>query len=268
MPSENDLDISRLYGELRAALLSRHFALGKYFRANLFSLDNNLLYPYPGKDALGLLAEPEQTIERWRIDERSHENALKDTGRVLTCLAIEHLLGRADSKVIIQETLKTLASLYKFSGNHFDGYIIRWDPATSDRWDIDPCGRPRSCKEFLIGSNGDYLYSTPLDDPRYTPMLGVRTSPEQPDGSQRDLRRDSLDLLRRWEPSMDEVVGLVQGYFMVHLLVDDQNIRSEVRRQLQNLGDYLAEYGYIMVRPGGGFAARPSGHFPVVEYPF
>jgi hypothetical protein len=56
---------------------------------------------------------------------------------------------------------------------------------------------------------------------------------------------------------------------MVHRLVGEEEVRVEVRRQVANLGDYLAEHGYFLVRPCGGFAYRGSaGVLPALEFPF
>ena len=35
-------ELISLYGDLRATLLARHFAVGRYFRANYVSIDNRL----------------------------------------------------------------------------------------------------------------------------------------------------------------------------------------------------------------------------------
>lgn len=68
---------------------------------------------------------------------------------------------------------------------------------------------------------------------------------------------------------MDEMIGLIMGYYMTHWLVDDATARSTVKDQVNNLGDYLSEHGYYLVRPCGGFAARgASGVLPAMEYPF
>jgi hypothetical protein len=59
------------------------------------------------------------------------------------------------------------------------------------------------------------------------------------------------------------------GYDIVFQLVDDTGIRDEIRDQVNNLGDYLAENGYLLVRPNGGFTARgASGSSVALEFPF
>jgi hypothetical protein len=54
----------------------------------------------------------------------------------------------------------------------------------------------------------------------------------------------------------------------VFRLVDDPATRSKVRDQASKLGDYLADHGYLLVRPAGGFTARgATGSLPAYEYP-
>ena len=189
-------------------------------------------------------------------------------------LCVEHRLGHPDAHRLIKIVLETLASLYKFDrgDNPFRGYVIRWDPATSDDWSVETDSKgyevPQVCCQFLVNADKTtwyerhYLYCTPLDDPRY-----LKSAKEAAGGGK--------DRFRRWEPSMDEYVGLMAGYFMVfHTFKDDtgaeaQAIVTEVKRQLGLVGKYLQHVGYLLVRPCGGFAARGSaGPNPCLEYPF
>ena len=319
-----DDELIKLYGELRSSLLSRHFAFGRYFRADHLALFNHLgtvhnnVQSQPSddksnKDDIEIktrtrkLVKPtayENTtklqeqlksaenattrqaqktlLERWRVGRFERENPLNLTGQLLTCLAVEYYLDleRPEARKRIMEVLETLASLCKFKDNHFDGYMIRWDPVTSDRWVTgDDNGKPdpRYCCEFLVGSNGRYLYSTPLDDPRYTPFMreyeskrGLKKEDKTQGQKAYEAARDhSLGFYRQWEPSQDELVGLVLGYDIVFRLVDDAETRGKVRDQVNNLGDYLAENGYLLVRPNGGFTARGASGFSVaLEFPF
>lgn len=311
----------KTYGELRSSLLSRHFAFGRYFRANHLALSNELgvLHDHgvapnarddkddveikswrtkpwraklvrPKKYDPGIVDDAGQYIysdapdlqekltagqlglERWRVGDHIRENPLLLTGQLLTCLAVEHHLDldRAAAKPRIEEVLATLASLYKFQGDHFDGYIIRWDPVTSDRWMTEAQGgrpHPKYCSDFLVGTDGNYLYSTPLDDPRYTPFMDGL--PDNQKAAYKEARDHSLNFYRAWEPSQDELVGLVTAYDIVFRLVDDTDIRGEVINQVNKLGDYLAENGYLLVRPNGGFTARGASGFSVaLEFPF
>lgn len=319
-------ELINLYGELRSSLFSRHFAFGRYFRANHLALFNDLgtvhndvqsyskdadkddiaintvsrrlvkptAYAHTAdlqvklKNAAYATTQQEKAdaeriqLERWHVARYVRENPLMLTGQFLTCLAVEYYLNieRSEVQKRIKEVLATLASLCKFKGNHFDGYIIRWDPTTSDRWiTSDDHGKPypRYCCEFLVGPDGRYLYSTPLNDPRYTPFMreyeSKRSLPsDQKSEAQKSYeaaRDHSLEFYRSWEPSQDELVGLVMSYDIIFRLVDDAEIRSKVREQVNNLGDYLAENGYLLVRPEGGFTARGASGFSVaLEFPF
>ena len=294
-----------LYGELRAQVLARFFAYGRYFRANHLALANTLgsvrnsasvpdtdpeqanrdsgavtcenrsmVRPTPYADAAGLLGQDPavQEVERWRVADHDRENPLLYGSQLLVALTVEHLFGRKDALPIIRLALKAIGSLYKFEGNHFDGYPIRWDPVTSDRWATqDQAGRqePLYCCEFLR-AGGAYLYSTPFNHPAYVPYNPVAHPDANPSHNDDDPDRlQSLRLHRHWEASQDELVGVVLTYDFVYHHIDDTQLRREIRRQVTNLGDYLAEHGYLLVRPSGGFSARgASGVLPALEYPF
>ena len=288
-----------LYAQLRATILARHFALGRFSRANHFTSRNELgardSHPVGGQtrirfdcqkhwvrptDATGeliyddaehfpSLAEPSQTIERWRVMRHDRSNALLMTGMRLISLAVEHKLGSQTALPVIKLVVETLRSLFKIADqtNPFAGYILRWDPSTTDEWQVDLDAKgtetPIVCCQFLVNPRNfkeqHYLYCTPLDDPRYRSAKAL----------------NQHDRFRRWEPSMDEYVGLVTGYFIVwHVLKDDaspdaRGTLAEVRRQARIVGRYLAHVGYLLVRPCGGFArAGAAGINPVLEVPF
>ncbi|GAB7186751.1 hypothetical protein ATKI12_6582 [Kitasatospora sp. Ki12] len=287
-------DLAALYGDLRASLLSRHFALGRYFRTNYLSLFNLLgdlsepeappdnastprIRPSSYGSASDLLATDElQKKERWRIAKHQRENPLMFSSQMLICLSVEHYLGRVEVAPIIKCALDSIGSLYKFD-KPFQGYPIRWDPVTSDLWVVarnsDGKSRIRYNYEFLLAQDRrSYLYCTPLEHPNYTRNIRDRELGRMTKGRQEAYRRGrdrSLELYRAWEPSMDEIVGLICGYDSVYRLVDDQDIKSEVQEQARWLGEYLAEHGYLLVRPCGGFTARgASGVLPALEFPW
>jgi hypothetical protein len=302
-------ELTSLYGDLRATLLSRHFAVGRHFRANYLSLFNELGLTRnprssapPDRDDVELGCDAErsrpttygsgpptfdsandllskspdvQVVERWRINNHNRENALYFSGQVLVCLAVEHHLGRTTVEPIIKEALRSIGSMYKFSGA-FAGYPIRWDAVTSDRWatqKVEGRPEPRYCCDFLLSPDRtSYLYCTPFQDPRYTPYMREEEFRRLTTDDKRayiKARMKSLDVYRRWEPSMDELVGLICGYDVVFRLVDDADIREEVRRQVDDLGEYLAANGYLLVRPSGGFTARGAADvLPVFEFPW
>ncbi|HET7089225.1 MAG TPA: hypothetical protein VFL17_11275 [Anaerolineae bacterium] len=299
----HDTQLLDLYGKLRVELLTRHFAYGRYFRANLISESGTKLGNLPGVancdtciapaeiddpwkppkklrmdnyTTLLALPEPVQMRERWRIGRHDRDNPLLWSGILFTCLAIEHHLASSTARNIIWEGLKSIGSLYKFTEGHFKGYILRWDPVTSDKWitrvDNDKVV-PLQCCEFLTDAARQYLYCTPLDHPAYIPPVD-----KPPDGLPDDhpqwqayrARTAFMPRYRFWEPSMEELAGLILAYDVIHrFLYTDYEIKAEVERQVNMLGDYLAEHGYILVRPCGGFTARgASGVLPALEFPF
>lgn len=262
---------AELYGKLRAAMLSRHFALRPYFRANLFN-EGNQLQTYNGSDWLADQPDDVQQIERWKMMDNvlGAGNPLLYGSHLMTCLAVEHLMGRSDALMILNLLVQTLGSLYKFGGKpefqgkHFDGYILRCDAVSNGGWyreEKDGRVTKQYSLAFPIGQDGQYIYSTPLNDPRY-----MRPLP----GNYEPLARDTFKgLCRASEASMDEHVGLIMGYFIVfHVLENDtrpeaQALRQEIARQVGNLADYLAEFGYVLVRPAGGL----QGHAVPIEFP-
>jgi hypothetical protein len=264
---DSTYDYTSVYGKLRASVLSRHFALNKYFRTNVLFANNVLNTNYSIGDLLS--KDPStQVIERWKINEiDSHDdNPLMMTGMLLTSLAVEAHLGSEYALRIIKKALFALSTLYKFQGNNFDGYILRGDPVTRiDRWMIET--NKKYSGRFLIDSNNNYMFCAPTTDPRYK-----RFVPKATEGGNDKEHGDWYNwawYFRHNEPSTDELVGLVAGYSMVYLLVQDEQIRTIVREQVTKLADYLNAHGYMLVRPIGGFSNRGhSGMTPALEYPF
>jgi hypothetical protein len=83
------------------------------------------------------------------------------------------------------------------------------------------------------------------------------------------IRQVSVDMTRYWEPSMDELTGLIAGYSFVHAVVADPAIQAEVADQVAQLARYLAANAFLLVRPEGGFCAQGgSGMAPAFEFPF
>src|SRR5262249_38297451 len=138
----------------------------------------------------------------------SNENPLAETGLLLAILAIEIKLGSAKSRDILLRTLRSVDVLFKFKGGkqHFDGYILRYDPQRSDHWTTDANGKRVMNPEFLWDMFGNWIYSTPVDDDR--------------------LQGKVDRFARAFEPSMDELSGLMAGYMTAHRLVNDPQIRK------------------------------------------
>ncbi|HYK34324.1 hypothetical protein [Alloacidobacterium sp.] len=274
-----DQQLATLYSQLRAAFLSRHFAIGRYFRRNFFSQQNQLNTNLKTSDLLAQ-SETDQQLTRWNCirNPPENDNPLLTGSMFLACLAVEDAIGHPHAPRILHSAVATFKSLYKSSGNHFDGYPMRWDPTCSDRW-LLAGSSPLASDEFLI-ENGNYLYCSPSTDPRHWPLRNrdtlVNLMGEQE--TQRYIKANGTDLgderwgyfdrYRRWELSMDELVGLVTTYFIINKLCTSAGTRMEVVRQANNLGDYLAEHSWLLVRPVGGLNARgATGILPALEFP-
>lgn len=251
-----------LYGKLRAAILSRHFALVTNFRSNIFQIDSKLEADRNVKTLLEQ-SETEREKERWRILYREDDNVLMHSGLLLTCLSIESYFGNPYSLKVLKEALFSLSTLYKFKGNNFDGYILRGDPIVREDWTAEG-ERPLYSNNFLVGQDDRYLYCASSTDPRYVRFKSKKDP--QPD---EHAWTEFWDHFRKAEPSTDELVGLIMGYFMVQHLVKDQSVQSMVKEQVSKLANYLNAHGFILVRPCGGFSVRgASGILPALEHPF
>lgn len=307
------LDLTTLYGVLRAQILSRHFAVGKYFRADHLSFANHLgvihakgstsgdtqndpvhgclwseaevTQPKIYNDAASFLTlgdDPpagngQRTFERWRIGDHDRINPLMYSGQLMVCLAVESVLGIPGSLAILSRLLATMQSLFKFTNSPYDGYILRWDAVRSDRWetyDVNGETQLDHCCEFLTDSTAPdgYLYCTPLNDPRYVPYMRQsdfnKLSSAQQDKYQQ-TRKVSVDRLRFWEASMDELTGLLAGYSFAYSVVSDQGIKTQIANQVQRIAKYLSSNAYLLVRPAGGFCVEgASGILPALEFPF
>ena len=271
-----DAERTTLYSRLRAGFLSRHFAIGRYFRTNHFAERNRLETSLTASEFLKRTPD-EQQLERWRRT-RDSDNPLLMGSMLTTCVAVEDALGHPHAPRILRSVVATLRSLYKFSGNHFDGYPIRWDPTSSDKWRVQ--GKtPVISDEFLADAGGAYQYSSSSADPRHSPrrphamlakLMGEAeaTRYTQADGKLGEWRDDYFKRYRQFELSMDELVGLIASYSIINTLATSANTRSEVIRQANNLGDYLAEHAWLLVRPNGGLNARGStGILPALSFP-
>ncbi|MGA7179734.1 MAG: DUF3892 domain-containing protein [Thiobacillaceae bacterium] len=273
----SDQQLATLYAQLRAAFLSRHFALGRYFRTNYFS-HNNRLATGSHTDAVLDLGVDDQQLARWDRT-RDTDNPLLMGSLLLSCLAVEDALGQPHAQRILHSAVYTLRTLYKFSGNHFDGYPIRWDPISSDRWRLQGA-QPAISDEFLVAQEGRYMFCSPSTDPRHWPrrsrdtlvnLMGEQEALRYTQADENKVgagRWGYIDRYRRWEVSMDELVGLVLSYAMISKLTQSVNIRTEIVRQANNLGDYLAEHAWLLVRPTGGLNMRgATGVLPALEFP-
>ena len=270
-----------LYGRVRKALLSRYFALGRFFRNDFFQESTALeFFGEPDSDAdkekarhktFAKLGRQDQTSTLWEKGPANRDNPWLFGSKLTIALATEARLGFKRTEPLLARTLRSCEQLFKFKGE-FSGYPLRFDPVTSDSWlDDSPGGVSRN---FLLKPDGkSYLFSTPQSDPRHFPCFiedtGLRLM-----GRRRFLRhaRDRnqyLENYRKWEPSQDEMVGVVTTYVALAEGTRDKSIAKIAKRRLDAIAEYLASHGYLGVRPQGGLVARgPGDALPALEWPF
>jgi hypothetical protein len=249
------------YSDLRTAVLTRHFAMRRYWRADLLSLSSVLVDPVAATRG----TREEQLIARWNVKQSDRgENPLM-LGCLLTAfLAVESSFGSVEARHALRGYLSTLDSLCPYTDSGFEGCPVRWDNYTSEQWDEHPDGQPARCREFLERpGRGGYWPIVPEGALNVT-----RPWPNATDEEVKE-RSDFLHGYRRTEISMDEIAGLMASFGLMLDLVPDPMVRREATRQMRRLGDYLAVNGYHLVRPVGGFSARgAAGMLPAFEAPF
>ncbi|MFC6085953.1 hypothetical protein [Sphaerisporangium aureirubrum] len=257
-----------LYWRVRARILGRHFAVGTRSRVNIVSSRNSMGGILPD----GLPADVVDTLLRWNVTVYGDENPLLWSSRLLAAVAVEHQLGHPQAERIAVAALDTFDSLYRFRrGDDFDGYVLRWDPVISSRW-VTVEGGEYSGAFLVDPEREEYLYCTPHRDPRHTPTRSPETLERLLSRVQREQYLRAWQAhdhaYRSWEPSMDEIVGLVASYAVLHELIPTPAVRSRVTAQVTRLAAYLAEHAYLLVRPDGGLTTRGStGVLPALEHP-
>src|SRR5262249_10227535 len=118
-----------------------------------------------------------------------------------------------------------------------------------------------------------YLFSTPPDDPRHFPYLPTDTG-RRLMGQHRYLRHLQdrnryIERYRKWEPSQDELVGVVATYVAAAEGQRGETMARIAKQRLEAVAEYLADHGYLGVLPRGGVAARgPGDALPALEWPF
>jgi len=101
-------------------MLARHFALNKNFRTNLY-YNTTVLY-----------TDDKSVACRCIVKREDEDNPLMMSGMLLTALAVECYHGSTYALKVIKKASTAISDLYKFSGNSFDGYVLRGDPVTRD----------------------------------------------------------------------------------------------------------------------------------------
>ncbi len=261
-----------LYDALRASILARHVALGRHHRANLLSLTNHL-DPLPAALA-ALPPEEREVLRRWNVREHERENPLMVGGQLQLVLAVEHALGSPTAQHILERNLEAVSSLVPLTGPAA-GWVTRWDAATTDSWQVDDQGSPVRCEDFLVDDRGRYLTCVPATDHRHVALRPVGTLRALRTRADADAVYDDdgngshwgyITRRRRWEASMDELVGLFAGWAVSDRFVPA--VRPLVRPPALAVCARLAANGWTQIRPCGGFGARGStGVLPAFESP-
>ena len=250
----------RIYAALRAKILGRFFAIGHRGRRNHLSLQNRLAGPIPA----GAQAEP----ARWRIVECDGENPMLWGSLLYTMLLVEHNAGNAESTRALKAGLATLESLYlwRLPGTTSSRLPLRWDAGL-------PVERAGEWDQFLAGRDGQYMSEITPIDLNHFPRRGADTLKKLlgPDGAnQYGADQDYYwRHYRQCELSQDELTGLVAIYSLASKLSRDADISASVKRQAGMLGNYLADNGYLLVKPHRGLSYRgATGFLPALEFPF
>ena len=256
------------YPKVRTAILGQFFALGSHYRANLVSINNDRP---PGLDAG---TDPDLL---WNVTKHDRDNPLLWSSKLLTTLAVEYQLSKSDDiEKIINLALETIESLFKrHNGDHFDGYIIRCDPTTSDSWSDTWVkeGDGKFNGQFLVDpDSGDYSYCVPHWDFRHVPSRTDSTIRQLLSDSQLEdynaNRFEFKERCRNWEVSADELVGMLAIASVLYELVPTASVRAQIKSKVLRIGDYLAEHGYVLVRPMGGLVYRGPTSLTGFEYAF
>ena len=215
--------------------------------------------------------------ESWLLDTphwAMGDNPLMTTGTWLIVLACEFDLGNAAAEETVQSALTAIGDLFKFKGNHFDGYPLRRDPMTSLTWlraQSNATPVEYSASFFIADDYSGYEYVTDPYDWR-----SIRVPPHHEWDTWLDAKRTDWfwtywvwdKFYRDWEPSQDEMIGLIAGLCIVHRLMPGP-YADTAQQLLAKIADYLAEYSYFMVRPGGGFVNRgPAAASVAMEYAY
>jgi hypothetical protein len=263
----------RLYGQLRKALLSRYFALGREHRNDFFQESTRL---ESGESPQDLLQKPREE----RVQVLWKKTATRDNPWLFGCkltiaLATEARLSLPGADALLGRAVRSCEQLFKFPGA-FRGLPVRWDPVTSDFWLDPPAGQSRRLSgHFLVTPDGrDYVFSVSPSDARHFPylvsdvgraLMGKRRFERYADQRNSGYR----ERYRFWEASQDEMVGVLATYVAAADGTRDTAVRTLARQRLRRVAEYLAAHAYLMVMPGGGLAARGAGDaLPALEWPF
>ena len=117
--------------------MDKYFASYVAIRKKLFDDHLSTMVSAPAADGSWYTFPCSIFNEAWLLDTphwSRGDNPLMMTGKWLIVLACEFDLGNAAAAQAVQATLTAIGDLFKFKGNHFDGYPLRRDPVTSSSW--------------------------------------------------------------------------------------------------------------------------------------
>jgi len=250
------------YKAIRAALFANHFA-------NFTSA--------PEEDGSRHTCPCSIFNEAWLLTApgwSAGDNPLMTTGLWLIVLAGEYDLGNTAAARTVQSALAAVGDLFKFQGDHFDGYPLRRDPMISSTWlRAQSNGTPvEYSASFLVTDDyAGYEYTTDPNDWRSIRTPTHREWATWPEAQKNDWFWTYWvwdKFYRDWEPSQDEMIGLVAGLATVQRLMPGP-CADLAKEMLGKIADYLAEHSYFLARPGGGFVNRgPAVAGVALEYAY
>lgn len=284
-----------LYGRLRAAMLSRHFCVDRGRRVHQFS-DIGVCKIPQGADGFNALeVRPEIPLDvfdklpvterqaaidavsnRWatlspaeRLQarelgaERNGENPWLFFAPLAVALGVEVRLGHRPAVAVLDAALDTWGRMFRSSGA-FAGYPLRWDPIASEPGKEHWNGAHMRSGEFPLDAQGRYDFSGRANDVRAHPFRSEAILQQLlPAGQNAKSHIEAMNMHHRqfqqWEPSQDEVVGMLTLAWSAGLMSGDAALRTRTTHILRPLATYLSTHGYLLVKPGGGLVPRGHG---------
>lgn len=284
-----------LYGRLRAAMLSRHFCVDRGRRVHLFSPHSRVQRPQGpdghnalevrpdiGLDAFNALPEAERQAAidavsaRWaaltpaeRLQAREHgaerngENPWLWFAPLAVALGVEVRLGHRPAVAVLDAALASWRAMFRCTGA-FAGYPLRWDPVASEPGKEHWNGARMRSGEFPLDAQGRYDFSGRASDLRAHPyrpaaVLNQLLPPGQSAGAHQQAMYDHHRHFQQWEPSQDEVFGMLALAWSAGVLSGDAGLRSRAAATLRPLATTLSAHGYLLVKPEGGLVSRGHG---------
>lgn len=252
----------RIHAAARAQILSRFFAMGASGRRNHLSMLRQLAGAVPEDPAASDLA-------RWSVTSDNNDNPWMLGAQLLVAMAIEQAAGNEESRRVLASSQDTLSSLMAWNEpgvGSAAGLPLRWDAGI-------PNDGPDESTHFLCGADGRYLDSLPSSDMHHYARRATTTlqSLIGPSDAQAyiDAQGDYSQRYRGPELSTDELCGLVASCWSLAKLTTDPAIQAQATIHAHAVGNYVADNGYVLVRPMGAVSYRGgvASMLPVYEYP-